>query len=202
MAKPVSYSKKNILEAVSQWLMLPEREVDDLHLVVIYFHLPVCIHDVHNRDLTPSRGSEHPIPPPPSTFPTVYGHSLRRSCTNAPAYVHTHFAVGWVLAVALKRCVLMQQQGKWLHPSSFPPLTRMGPQHLLLQVASCVHQLGKQLALMPCRPCLHFNSVPTFDLMVSLYLLSGVILDKCCWRVSVLLHDVFSMLGFRNDCLF
>jgi len=28
--------------------------------------------------------------------------------------------VGWVLAVALKRCVLMQQ-GKWLHPSPLPP---------------------------------------------------------------------------------
>ena len=166
----------------------------------MYFHLPVCIHDVHNRDLTPSRASEHPIPPPPTIFQRF---TVSRCVALAPThpYVHTHFAVGWVLAVALKRCVLMQQ-GKWLHPSSFPPLTRMGPQHLLLQVASCVHQLRKQLALMPCRPCLHFNSVPTFDLMVSLYLLSGVILDKCCWRVSVLLHDVFSMLGFRNDCLF
>jgi hypothetical protein len=34
-------------------------------------------------------------------------------------YVHTHFVVGWVLSVALKRCVLMQQ-GKWLHPSLLP----------------------------------------------------------------------------------
>jgi hypothetical protein len=91
-----------------------------------------------------------------SFFPSAKGHNtdtenLHVVLALLRPYVHTHFAVGCVLAVALKSCVLMQQ-GKWLLPPS--PLA---PLVLLRSSASSVAggilppSAEDSLSLMPCQ---------------------------------------------------
>lgn len=68
---------------------------------------------------------------------TQYGHceGLGAFVALTRPYVHTHFAVGCVLLVALKSRVLMQQ-GKWLH---HPPALRRSPP---LSISCCRWHLG------------------------------------------------------------
>lgn len=155
---------------------------------------PICLHGVHGE----------------SSLPQVHQLFIGSTCATVVLtcpYVHTHFAVGWVLAVALKPCVLMQQ-GKWLHPSSssLPPhphsVTEWGHSISCCRWHPASISWGNSSHSCHVSLCLHSHSIPTFTLIVFLYFLSGVILDKCCWSVFMLLHDVFSILRFRAECLF